>query len=84
MRDFPSVSTLSVMLAGSATIKRHSPTHLAFQVSWVLVTVGNFIAFVLLCAVFLLGGFVRIPGVRKEIAALEREREQLRSEDAES
>jgi hypothetical protein len=48
----------------------------------VLVTLANFIAFVLLLVVFLLGWFVRLPGARKEIAAVERE--QLRSEDAES
>jgi hypothetical protein len=80
MRDFASCLTLSVMLAGSAVVDRNSPTHLAFQVSWVPVTLANFIAFVLLLVVFLLGGFVRLPGARKEIAAVERE--QLRSEDA--
>jgi hypothetical protein len=46
------------------------------------VTLTNFVAFVLLLVVFLLGGFVRLPGARKEIAAVERE--QLRSDDAES
>jgi hypothetical protein len=46
----------------------------------VLVTLANFIMLVLLLVVFLLGGFVRLPGARKEIAAVERG--QLRSEDA--
>ena len=68
------------MLAGSAVVNRNSPTHLAFRVWWVLVALANFIALVLLLVVFLLGGFVRLPGARKEIAAVERER--LRSEDA--
>jgi hypothetical protein len=58
------------MLAGSAIV---SPTHLAFRVSWVLVPLANFIAFVLLLVVCLLGGFVRLPGARKKIAAVERE-----------
>lgn len=70
------------MLAGSANVNPNSPPHLAFQVSWVLVTLANFIACMLLLVVFLLGGFVRLPGARKEIAAVDRE--QLRSEDAES
>jgi hypothetical protein len=74
--------TLSVMLAGSAIINRNSPTHLAPQVSWVLVTLANFIACVLLLVAFFLGAFVRLPGARKEIAAVERE--QPRSKDAES
>ena len=47
-----------------------------------LVTLANFTASVLPLVVFLLGGFVRLPGARKEIAAVERE--QLRSEEAES
>jgi hypothetical protein len=72
--------TLSVMLAGSAVISRSSPTHLAFRVWWVLVALANFVALVLLSVVFLLGGVVRLPGARKEIAAVERE--QLRSKDA--
>lgn len=46
------------------------------------VTLANFIAFVLPLVVILLGGFVRLPAARKGIVAVERE--QLRSEDAES
>jgi hypothetical protein len=64
---------ICLTLAGSAIINRNSPTRLALQVSWVLVTLANFIAFVLLLVVFLLGGFVRLPGAHKEIAAVERE-----------
>jgi hypothetical protein len=82
MRDFASCLTLSVMLAGAAVVNRNSPTPSGVQVLWVLVALANFIASVLLLVVFLLGGFVRLPGARKEIAAVERE--QLRSEDAES
>ncbi len=70
------------MRAGAAIVNLNSPTHLVFQVSWVLVTLANFLAFVLLLVVFLPGRFVRLPGAREGIAAVERE--QLRSEDAES
>jgi hypothetical protein len=70
------------MFVLSAIVNLNSPTHLVFQVSWVLVTLANFIVFMLLLAVFLLGGFVRLPGARKQIAAVERE--QLESEEPES
>jgi hypothetical protein len=73
MQGAASCLTLSVILAGSAIINRKSPTHLAFQVARVQVTLASFIAFVLLWMAFSLGGFVRLPGARKEIAAVERE-----------
>ena len=82
MRDFASCLTLSVMLAGAAVVSRNSQTHLAFQVSWVLVTLANFVALVLLLVVFLLGGFVRLPGARREIAAVEREQRGRRNAES--
>lgn len=70
------------MLARSAIVNRNSPTHLPFPVLWALVTLADFTAFVLLLVVSLVGGLVRLPGARTEIAAVVRE--QLRPEDAES
>lgn len=49
-----------------------SPTNLAFQWGWLLATVATAVVIVLLIIVFLLGAFVRLPGARRDIEAVER------------
>ncbi len=49
-----------------------TPTGLVFEWGWLLVTRANFVVYVLLVAVFVLGATVRLPGVKREIEAVER------------
>jgi len=49
-----------------------TPTELVFEWGWLLVTRANFVVYVLLVAVFVLGATVRLPGVKREIEAVER------------
>lgn len=51
-----------------------SPTNLVLEWGWLLVTVGNFIAYALIVLVFILGATVRLPGARRDIARVERQR----------
>ena len=51
-----------------------TPTGLVFEWGWLLVTRANFVVYVLLLAVFVLGATVRLPGVKREIEAVERAR----------
>ena len=51
-----------------------TPTGLVFEWGWLLVTRANFVVYVLLVAVFVLGATVRLPGVKREIEAVERAR----------
>jgi hypothetical protein len=70
------------MVAFSPIINLFNPTHLGFQVSWVLVTLANLLVYVVMLVVFVLGATVRLPGARKQIAAVERQR--LESEKTDS
>ena len=49
-----------------------TPTDLVFEWGWVLVTRANLIVYVLLLVAFVLGATVRLPGVKREIEAVER------------
>jgi hypothetical protein len=44
-----------------------TPTRLAFEWGWLLVTRGNLVVFVLLVVVFVLGVTVRLPGAKADI-----------------
>jgi hypothetical protein len=55
-----------------------NPTKLAFEWGWLLMTRANFIVYVLAILVFVLGATVRLPGVRKDIAAAERRNREAR------
>ena len=48
-----------------------SPTKLAFEWGWFLMTRANFVVYVLIVLVFVLGATVRLPGARRDIAAAE-------------
>ncbi len=48
-----------------------SPTEIAIRWGWLLITRANFIAYVLVIAVFVAGVVLRAPGVSREIAELE-------------
>ncbi len=56
------------VLAFSPLIHLLSPTKLAFEFGWFLMTLANFVVCLLLIAVFLVGIFVRLPGTRRTIA----------------
>lgn len=49
-----------------------SPTGLVVEWGWFLVTRANFAVYALLVLVFVLGATVRLPGVGREIEAVER------------
>jgi hypothetical protein len=49
-----------------------TPTSLVFEWGWLLVTRANFLVYLLLVVVFVLGATVRLPGVKREIDAVER------------
>jgi hypothetical protein len=55
-------------------IQLATPTRLALEWGWLLVTRANFIAYALAAALFIAGATVRLPGVRKDIEAVERAR----------
>jgi hypothetical protein len=51
-----------------------SPTVLVFEWGWLLVTRANFVVYVLLALVLLLGATVRVPGTRRDIERVAGER----------
>jgi len=53
-------------------IQLATPTGLAFQWGWLLVTRANFVVYLLVVAVFIAGATIRLPGVRKDIEAVAR------------
>jgi hypothetical protein len=61
------------MLASFPVVNLDNPTRLAFQVSWLLATLANFLVYIVLLVVFALGMMVRLPGARRDIAAVEQE-----------
>lgn len=54
-------------------IDLNTPTQLMFEWGWMLVTRANFVVYVLVIAVFLLGAFVRLPRAKRDLAAAERQ-----------
>jgi hypothetical protein len=51
-----------------------SPTKLAFEWGWLLVTRANFVVYALLGVVLLLGAAVRVPGVKRDLERVATER----------
>ena len=51
-----------------------SPTGLVFEWGWLLVTRANFVVYVLLALVLLLGATVRVPGTKRDLERVARER----------
>jgi len=51
-----------------------SPTKLAFEWGWLLVTRANFVVYALLLVVFVLGITLRLPGARRDVAKVAAER----------
>ena len=51
-------------------ISLDNPTHLAIQVGWYLLTWANFVIYILLVAVFIIGITVRLPGTKRELARM--------------
>jgi hypothetical protein len=49
----------------------NTPTELVFQWGWLLVTRGNGVVYGLVVLVFLLGIFVRLPGAKRDLQAVE-------------
>lgn len=52
-----------------------TPTRVAFEWGWLLVTNATFVVFVLLAVVFVIGITVREPGVRRRLAQARAERD---------
>ena len=57
---------------GFPLINLDGPTHIIFQWGWYLLTWGNFVTYLLLAAVFIIGITVRLPGTKRELAQAER------------
>lgn len=53
----------------------NTPTSLVFEWGWLLVTKANFVVFVLLAVVFVIGVTVREPGMRRALAKARAERD---------
>jgi hypothetical protein len=53
-------------------INLDNPTHIVIHWGWYLLTWGNFVVYLLLAAVFIIGITVRLPGTKRELAAMKR------------
>jgi hypothetical protein len=58
-----------------------SPTALVFEWGWLLVTRANFVVYVLLAVVLLLGATVRVPGTRRDLERVAGERANQHASD---
>lgn len=57
---------------GFPLINLDTPTHIIIQWGWYLLTWGNFVVYLLLLAVFIVGITVRLPGTKRELAKMKR------------
>jgi len=51
-------------------INLNTPTHIVIQWGWYLLTWGNFVIYLLLAAVFIIGITFRLPGTKRELARM--------------
>jgi len=51
-------------------INLDTPTHIVIQWGWYLLTWGNYVIYLLLAAVFIIGITVRLPGTKRELARM--------------
>jgi hypothetical protein len=61
-----------VVNVGFPLINLDTPTHIVIQWGWYLLTWGNFVIYLMLMAVFILGITIRLPGTKRELAQMKR------------
>jgi hypothetical protein len=59
---------VEVVNVGFPLFNLDTPTHIVVQWGWYLLTWGNFVVYVLLAAVFVVGITIRLPGTKRELA----------------
>ena len=52
---------------GFPLINLDTPTHIVIRWGWYLLTWGNFVIYLLLVAVFIIGITLRLPGTKREL-----------------
>ena len=55
---------------GFPLINLDTPTHIVIRWGWYLLTWGNFVVYLLLVAVFIIGITLRLPGTKRELARM--------------